>query len=163
MTIGQSMLAELDHEVAQTRKMLARVPDSLSEWAPHAKSMKMMRLAAHVARLPQWGWVTLGTTELDFGTVPQDPPIANAAGLVEALDAESNKFRDALAKASDADMSVPWTLKYNGQVYFTMSRLEVLRGMVINHIVHHRGQLSVYLRLNDIPVPGMYGPSADEM
>ena len=162
MTIGQNMLAEYDHEIAQTRTMLARVPDALQEFRPHPKSMTMMRLAAHVARLPQWGWVTIGTTELDLATAPQDPPVKFAADLVTELDKEAKKFRDALSTVSDADLMVPWTLKMGAQVWFTMPRIAVIRGMIINHMIHHRGQLSVYLRLNDIPVPGMYGPSADE-
>ena len=162
MTIGQSMLPELDHEVEQTRKMLKRVPDALADWAPHAKSFKMMRLAAHVARLPQWGAMTLTTTELDLAGMAQDPPIANAAGLVVALDEEYAKYREVLAKASDADMMVPWTLKMGDEVFFSMPRVAVLRSFVMNHLIHHRAQLGVYLRLNDIPVPGMYGPSADE-
>ncbi|MBI2797003.1 MAG: DinB family protein [Gemmatimonadetes bacterium] len=163
MTIGQSLLPEFDQEIAQTRKMLSRVPDSLQEYRPHPKSMKLMRLAAHVARLPQWGWVTMGSTELDLASTPQDPPIATAAQLLTELDKEAAAMRAALAKASDAELMVPWSLRNGAAVFFTMPRLAVIRGMVLNHMIHHRAQLSVYLRLNDIPVPGMYGPSADEM
>lgn len=166
MTIAQSLLPEFDHEVAGTRKVLERIPADKFDWRPHPKSFSLGQLANHAANLVSWGHVTLRTTELDLSPKDGEPmrmPIAtDAAGLVANLDGAAKETRAALEAAADADFGVAWTLKGGDQVYFTMPRGAVLRSMVFNHLVHHRAQLTVYLRLLDLPVPGLYGPSADE-
>lgn len=166
MTISQVLLPEFDQEMATTRKLLERVPEGMSEWKPHPKSMTLGRLAGHVAELPGWATVTLTQTELDFA--PKDaPPFAPAihttrAETLRIFDEGVRSAREAIAKASDADFMVPWSLKRAGQVLFSMPRAAVMRSMVLNHLIHHRGQLGVFLRLQDVPIPGSYGPSADE-
>ena len=166
MPIGQSLLPEFDHEIAGTRKVLERIPADKFDWRPHPKSFTLGALANHTSNLVNWGHVTLHTTELDLapkdGEPPRMPVAADAAGLVANLDAAAQATRAALAEASDAAFGEPWTLKGGDQVYFTMPRGVVIRNMVFNHLVHHRAQLTVYMRLLDIPVPGLYGPSADE-
>lgn len=163
MSIAQSLLPEFDHEFATLRKTLERVPDAKMDYAPHAKSMNMGRLAGHLAELPGWVNATIEHDELDFGKMAYKPFIpATTAELVSALDAALAKARPVLAGTSDAEMMKPWTLRTNEQIYFTMPKVAVLRSFVMNHMIHHRAQLGVYLRLNDVPVPGTYGPSADE-
>lgn len=167
MTIAQSMLPEYDQEMASTRKLLERVPLEKAAWKPHAKSMALGRLAAHVATLPRFGQMILGGTEVDInppGGAPfQLPAFTTTAAMLEAFDALVRQTRDTLAAASDADLAVTWTLKNAGQTIFAHPRGVVLRSAMMNHIIHHRAQLGVYLRMHDVPVPGMYGPSADEM
>ena len=166
MRIGESMLPEFDQEIAGTRKVLARIPDDKFDWRPHPKSFTLGQLANHVANLAAWGGVTLRSTELDFapkgGEPLKMPEASSSAGLVANLDGGAAETRAALAAAADADFGVDWTLRAGDEVYFTMPRGVVLRGMVLNHLIHHRAQLTVYLRLLDVPVPGLYGPSADE-
>lgn len=163
MSIAQSMLPEFDHEFATLRKILERVPDGKNDFAPHAKSMKMGQLAGHLAELPGWVNATVEQDELDFAKMAYKPFIpANTAELVAALDKALEKARPALAGTSDADMMKPWTLRQGEQVFFTMPKVAVLRSFVMNHMIHHRAQLGVYLRMNDVPLPGSYGPSADE-
>ena len=166
MSIAQSLLGEWDHEVESTKKMLLMVPDAKADWKPHAKSMTMGRLASHVAELTGWATTTIQQDELDLnppGGAPWKPTVfTSALDNVALFDKLQEAGRAAIAGASDADFMKPWTLKNGGQVYFTMPKIAVMRSFVFNHIVHHRAQLSVYLRLNDISVPGMYGPSADE-
>lgn len=163
MSIAQSLLPEFDHEFATLRKTLERVPDGRMDYTPHAKSMPMGRLAGHLAELPGWVNATIEADELDFGKMAYTPFIpATTAELVSALDTALAKARPALAGASDADLMKPWTLRQGEQVFFTMPKVAVLRSFVMNHMIHHRAQLGVYLRLNDVPVPGTYGPSADE-
>lgn len=163
MSIAQSLLPEFDHEFATLRKTLERVPDGKSDYAPHTKSMPMGKLSGHLAELPGWVNATLEADELDFAKMDYKPFVpANTAELLEALDAAVAKARPVLAAASDADMMKPWTLKQGDKVFFTMPKVAVLRSFVMNHMIHHRAQLGVYLRLNDVPVPSTYGPSADE-
>lgn len=163
MSIAQSMLPEFDHEFATLRKILERVPDGKNDFAPHAKSMKMGQLAGHLAELPGWVNATIEQDELDFGKMEYKPFIpANTAELIGALDKAIEKARPVLAGTSDADMMKPWTLRQGEQVFFTMPKVAVLRSFVMNHMIHHRAQLGVYLRMNDVPLPGSYGPSADE-
>lgn len=163
MSIAQSLLPEFDHEFAVLRKTLERVPEGLGEFKPHEKSMAMGRLAGHLTELPGWVNATLEQDELDFAKMDYKPFIpATTAELVGALDKALAKARPAIAGTSDADMMKPWTLRQGEQVFFTMPKVAVLRSFVMNHMIHHRAQLGVYLRLNDVPVPATYGPSADE-
>ncbi len=160
------LLGGFDNEMQNTRKVLERVPADKFGWKPHPKSGTMGWLAGHLASLAGWGAFTLQTDELDFAPggkqMEPPPPINNTQELLATFDKNQQDTRNALENASDTDLLKPWSLKNNGSVIFTMPKVAVIRGVVINHLIHHRGQLTVYLRLNDIPVPGLYGPSADE-
>ncbi len=152
--------------MANSRRVLERVPEEQFDWRPHAKSMTMVRLATHVAELVGWAGTTLETESLDFappGAPPYQPRVAaSRAALLETFDKSVAGARAAIAAATDPQWMAPWTLLNGGKVVFSMPRIAVFRGMVMNHIIHHRGQLVVYLRLTDVPVPALYGPSADE-
>jgi len=162
MSIAQSLLAEFDQEMANTRKVLERVPLEKADWKPHPKSGSLVWLAGHVANLPQWVTITLTTSELDLATGGRAKTPANSKELLEVFDKNSKEARASIEKADDPQWFEPWTLKNGSQTLFKMPRVAVVRGFALNHLLHHRGQLTVYLRLNDIPVPGLYGPSADE-
>jgi uncharacterized damage-inducible protein DinB len=162
MSLSQALLPEFDQEMAGTRKTLERVPMDKYEWTPHAKSFNLGRLATHVAQLPQWATMTLQTDELDLSQPFEQPKPQSTQELLELLDKNTSEARQAIAGASDEEFFKPWTLRMGDRVIFTMPRIAVIRGMVMNHIIHHRAQLTVYLRLNDLPVPALYGPSADE-
>ncbi|MBI3404064.1 MAG: DinB family protein [Acidobacteria bacterium] len=166
MSIGQSMLSEFDMEMASTRKVLERVPEGKFDWKPHTKSGTMIWLAGHVANLPSWVNITFDQDTLDIepGGVRPAPPTApkTNAELVAMFDKNQAAARKALAEVKDDLLMKPWSLLKNGQTLLTVPRIGVLRGFIMNHMIHHRAQLCVYLRLNDVPVPGMYGPSADE-
>ena len=163
MTINQSLIAELQMESASTRKMLERVPTEKNAWKPHEKSMALGNLAAHVADLPGWISMTLTTDGLDLATIDYKPMIAETAEeLVAHLDKQVSGAVAALENSSPEEFHKMWTLRNGEHVIFSLPKIAVLRGSALNHIVHHRGQLSVYLRMLDVPVPGMYGPSADE-
>ena len=166
MALKDSLLPEFDQEMAATRKTLERVPESKFTWKPHAKSGSMGWLANHVATLPDWGTTTLTETSYDFspdGKAFVPPPLPKSTKeLLGSFDKAVKEARAALEKASDADLAVPWSLLQTGKVIFTMPRSVCWRSFVLNHIIHHRAQLGVYLRLNDIAVPATYGPSADE-
>ncbi len=160
---GAMMLPEFDHEMANTRRTLERVTEEHFDFRPHEKSWTMKELATHVARLPSWVGVTLETEELDVdaGDWPT-PEIGSTEDLLDLFDASVAEARAALEKASGDDLMVPWSMVTGGEAAFTMPRAAVLRSFVLNHGIHHRAQLTVYLRLRDIPVPALYGPSADE-
>jgi uncharacterized damage-inducible protein DinB len=166
VSIADLLLPELDEELAITRRVLERVPDGKGEWKPHEKSFPMGHLAQLVARLPGWAALIVARTELDIAPVtgPKFPGYSfeTTATLLAEFDANAAQARQAIASAGDADFDVPWTLKAAGRVVSTRSRYLMLRWMVLNHLVHHRAQLGVYLRLVDVPVPQMYGPTADE-
>ena len=165
MPIAQSMLPEFDHEMATTRSLLERVPEDKADWKPHTKSMTLGRLALHLAELPTWG--TMAITETEFNLNPPGglnyprPTFESTAQLLGIFDENVRTARAALAAISDEELMVSWTLKHGEESLFSMPRVAVLRSMTMNHIIHHRGQLSVYLRLNDVPLPSIYGPSAD--
>ena len=164
MTIAELLLPEVEQEMATTRRVLERVSDARLAWKPHDKSWSMGELASHIVNMIKWTDVTMNATEFDIATVPPEqmnPVAASRAQLLEWFDANAAAARAAMQK-SDAEYFVPWSLKQGGQVIFTMPRYTCIRSFFLNHVVHHRAQLSVYLRLNDIPVPAMYGPSADE-
>jgi uncharacterized damage-inducible protein DinB len=161
MTISEMLLPEFDQEMANTRKIVDCVPEKKFAWKPHEKSMTLGRLASHVAEMPQWAVHTISADKLELtpGTMPFNA--ATKAELMEALDKNAAAAREAIAGASDEHLGKTWALIYGGQTILEMPRAGVLRGMVMSHMIHHRGQLSVYLRLIDVPIPGMYGPSAD--
>lgn len=166
MSIAQTLLPEFDHEMAGCRQALARVPDSQFDYQPHVKSFTLGQLANHLATIPGYITGTMVTTELDF-SLPETrammpAPVASQAGLLQVFDQAVIAARAALARATDEQLQVLWSGKNEGQVLFSMPRAAVLRTMVMNHAIHHRAQLCVYLRLLDIPVPAIYGPSADE-
>ena len=164
MTIAELLLPEVDQEIATTRRVLERVPDDKLGWKPHDKSWSMGDLASHLASLIKWTEYTMNRTEFDLTAVPPEEVNQAASSrtqLLEWFDANAAATRQALAKG-DADYGVPWSLKKGQQVLFTMPRYTCIRSYVLNHLVHHRAQLAVYLRLNNLPVPAMYGPSADE-
>lgn len=160
------LLGEFDQEMSHTRKTLERVPEDRFEWRPHQKSETMGRLAGHLANLPTWAALTVDQDEFDTapgGTpVPSPPAPETTAELVARFDKNAAEARAAIVRASDEKLGKPWSLLHDGNTLLTLPRHAVLRSFVFNHIVHHRAQLGVYLRLNDIPVPSIYGPSADE-
>ncbi|HQR35317.1 MAG TPA: DinB family protein [Blastocatellia bacterium] len=166
MSIAQSLLPELDMEMAGTRKVLERIPADKFEFRPHEKSFKMIALATHIANMLGWGRDTIKTDSFDVAPVGGEPykedPAASVAELLGKFDKNLAGFREALAGASDADLMANWSLLSGGQTLFTMPRIACLRGMILNHLIHHRAQLTVYLRMCDVPVPALYGPSADE-
>lgn len=165
MNIGESMLPEFDHEMANTRKTLERVPTDKFSWKPHEKSFPMGTLATHLSNLPTWTNVTIDLDEFDMspnGVPVRAPECHSTQELLEAFDANVSKARAALAGISDEKIFQEWTLLAAGNKVLAMPRIAVLRSFVMNHLIHHRAQLGVYLRLNDIPVPSIYGPSADE-
>ena len=166
MSISASLLPEFDQEMANLRKTLERVPDGKFDWKPHPKSNNMGWLANHLANLPSWMAFTLSQDSLDVmpatGDAYKEPKADNTAGIVAQLDKNVAAARQALQSATDEQLMKPWSLLKGGQPIFTMPRVAVLRGMVMNHMIHHRAQMTVYLRMNDVPVPALYGPSADE-
>jgi uncharacterized damage-inducible protein DinB len=166
MSLAQSLLPEFDHEMAATRRTLERVPMEKFSWAPHAKSFPMGDLANHLARIPGWAAPTLTMDSLDLAPEAgqmQEPPVARTSeDLLAFFDAQVADARKALSGTSDQAFQAPWTLKTGETAHFTMPRIAVFRGFIMNHLIHHRAQLGVYLRMNDVPVPATYGPSADE-
>jgi len=163
MNISQSLLPEFDQEMAGTRRVLERVPAEKFSWGPHEKSMNFGRLAVHLAELPSWTTMTLNTSELDFAATPYAPTqVETTQDLLNIFDKATSEARAALAGAGDEVFFQNWTLRNGDQTLFTLPKIAVLRSFVMNHIIHHRAQLTVYMRLNDIPVPSLYGPSADE-
>lgn len=162
MNLGQILAQELQYESQSTRKMLERVPDSF-QWQPHDKSMTLGRLATHVAEIPQWTRAITTQDELDFAKSDYKPAtLASATELVELFDKCIADSVELLQNSSDADLMRNWQLRNGEKVLMEMPKAMVVRSMVLNHLIHHRGQLSVYLRLNDVPLPSVYGPTADE-
>ena len=162
MAINEAFLGELDYEATSTRKMLERIPADKFDWKPHEKSMTMGQLAIHVADMFTWYSATLETDEMDFAKGYEQPKPENAEQLVALFDKNLAAAKESLKNASAENFGNSWRLRNGEQIFFEMPKTAVLRTFVVNHIVHHRGQLAVYLRLNDIPVPSVYGPSADE-
>lgn len=162
MALVDALLPEFDRETAGTRTVLERVPDDRLEWHPHPKSYSLGQLATHIANLPTWMTTTLTSAELDLtgtGTIAALPSRRDA---VAAFDANTAAARAALAGRTDPELLATWSLKRDGRTLFTMPKTAVLRFFVLNHLIHHRAQLGVYLRLLDVPLPALYGPSADE-
>jgi uncharacterized damage-inducible protein DinB len=160
--ISEALLQEFDEEMKKTRKTLERVPNQ-PDFAPHAKSMKLGQLAPHIAQLGGFGVSVLTTPELDFSKGEYKPlPFESAAQLVKVLDEGAGKVRAALLSTSDAAWDEPWKLSFQGKPIFEGKRFLAYRQMFLNHLIHHRAQLGVYLRLTEQPVPATYGPSADD-
>jgi uncharacterized damage-inducible protein DinB len=162
MENGATLLPEFDAEAANTRRMFAAIPDEKLDFRPHEKSWPLLQLAAHVANMPNWIGSTFATDELDLAAGFEQPDPKNMADIVAIFDDAVAKGRAELEGATSEVMTADWTLRTEDEVHLKMPKGVVLRSFVFNHIVHHRAQISVYLRLLDIPVPGMYGPSADE-
>jgi len=159
----QNFLKELEREAITTRKMLSRVPNDKYSWKPHERSMTMQNLTTHIAELPTWIPLVLNTTELDFAANPYDPKhIDNTIDLVALFEQSLEEGRAALQNGKDGQLNDMWTLRNGEQIFSTEPKADVIR-MVCSQIIHHRAQLGVYLRLLDVPIPGSYGPSADEM
>ncbi len=163
--IADSLLPEFDRETAVTRLVLERVPDEKAAWRPHHKSRSMGELASHVAGLAQWVPLALKRAQFDFGQPEGEAvraaPFDTTARLLAAYDERVAAARAAIVATSDAEMMASWTLRNGGRIVFTAPRLTVFRSFVMNHLIHHRGQLTVYLRLCDVPLPPIYGPTAD--
>ena len=166
MPMIDALLPEFDHEMANTRKVLERVPEDKLDWRPHPKSWTMGQLATHLVTVPGWLVETVQRDELDLmpDGKPYEPPkeAKSREELLSRFDEGLAKGRAALASCTDAAMFANWSLLSAGKTLVTMPRAAVVRGFVISHTIHHRAQLGVYLRLNDVPVPSIYGPSADE-
>lgn len=163
MSLNKALLAEFDHEVIGTRHTLERVPEDKFDWAPHPKSAKMGNLAKHVAELPTWVNATIEKDGINFAGYVPEPAPKNRKELLAFFDKNVTAARASLVAATDeAAWTKPWSLANGDTVIFTMPKSVVMRTFVFNHIVHHRAQLGVYLRLNDVPLPAIYGPSADE-
>lgn len=161
--VKQAVFGDLEHELASTRRVLERVPEERFGWQPHEKSMSLGALATHVANLAFWQVGILRDEEYDLAAspAPRDVPPTRAE-LLATWDRNVEELRRAVEECRDADLGADWTLRSGDHVIFTLPRGAVLRNMGISHMIHHRGQLTVYLRLLDVPVPGVYGPSADE-
>jgi uncharacterized damage-inducible protein DinB len=163
MTIAEVLLFDYDAEIQNTRRILERIPEDKPDWKPHEKSMPMGRLAVHVSRLPDFATTILTTDDLDM-TTRKFPPLVfeSREKLLAQLEQTSTEARHALQSASDEHLAANWKLSWGEKMIAAGPRAVLYRTMFLNHLVHHRGQLSVYLRLNEVPVPGLYGPSADE-
>jgi len=163
MLLSDLFLAELQQEAQTTRKLLERVPEAALEWAPHEKSMKLGRLAGHLAELPGLVDAIVRQPEFDFVTGGFNPYVATSvAELLRVFDENIRRAEAALKGQSDEHLLASWRLLRDGQVLYEMPRVSFVRTLVLNHSVHHRGQLSVYLRLQNVPLPWVYGPTADE-
>jgi uncharacterized damage-inducible protein DinB len=165
MTIAQRMLGEYDNEMKLTRGMLERVPVEHAEWTPHAKSTPLGRLAMHIATIPRLAISALTQDELDIASRPggpTPPSLTSREALLSTFDELVTSAREAIERAEDDALQQPWTLRKGEVTVLTLPRVAVLRALFLNHLIHHRGQLSVYLRLLDVPLPRIYGPSADE-
>jgi uncharacterized damage-inducible protein DinB len=162
MAIKDGLLAEYDHEMGTTRKLLERIPEDKLFWKPHDRSRTLGELSTHLSGLPQWGGTILNDSSFDLAS---GPPSATAptsrTAVLDQFDAAVKNTRAAMEK-SDAEYAARWSLKRGGQEMFSMPRVAAFRSFILNHMIHHRGQLSVYLRLTNVPVPAIYGPSADE-
>ena len=166
MELSEALLPEYDHEMANTRRTLERVPEDKLGWKPHEKSMTMGQLAVHLAEMPGWAIPTIEMESFDVappGGPPYQPPQVNSrAEILEIFDNNVAEARATIAGADDGHLTKAWSLLSGGKTVFTMPRIAVLRNLIMNHNIHHRAQLGVYLRLNNVPVPAIYGPSADE-
>jgi len=165
MALVDALLPEFDHEVAATRRLLDRLPEGQLQWQPHPKSMTLASLATHLSELGFWGHETLNASSVDLETMTRPAgwvPPATRAEILAAFDGKMAAARTALVGKSDDELMAPWTLRRGAQTFFTMPKASCWRTFVMNHLIHHRGQLTVYLRQLDVPLPSIYGPSADE-
>lgn len=162
MPMNQALLPEFDHEMATTRKLLERVPEDKLGWKPHERSMSMGELATHLATMCHWSESIVGQDSFDVATAPPAPKFQSRQEILGAFDQSAATARKVIAGASDEELMKKWSLVSEGKTLFSLPKMGVLRSFIMNHGIHHRGQLSVYLRLNNVPVPSIYGPSADE-
>jgi uncharacterized damage-inducible protein DinB len=164
MALKDALLPEYDQEMAVTRKVLERVPLAQADWKPHAKSMSLGQLASHIVSIPAWvgGIVNASSFDMSAGEHNAPPAYKTVPELLAAFDKNVAGTRAVIDSKSDAEMMSPWSFMMGGKVLATMPKLGVFRSVLLNHLIHHRGQCSVYLRLKDVPVPSIYGPSADE-
>jgi uncharacterized damage-inducible protein DinB len=165
MTLAESLLPEYDQEMANVRKTLERIPNDKLDWKPHEKSMAFAGLATHIANMMHWAVVTIEQPSFDMapgGEQVREEAVTSVEHALEMFDRNTAAARAALAGASDEHLLETWSLLANGYPVLSMPRIAVLRVMIMNHMIHHRAQLGMYLRLNDLPVPSIYGPSADE-
>ena len=165
MAIKDALLPEFDHEMGSTRRVLERVPAADLKWSPHEKSFNMGKLAWHISNIPNWIHATLDASMFDLASRGDDARPKEPASVDEVLksfDESVKKARAKIAEQTDSAFLSPWTLKQGRQEMFTIPKISVVRSFVMNHIIHHRGQLTVYLRLRNVPLPALYGPSADE-
>jgi uncharacterized damage-inducible protein DinB len=164
MPVRESLLPEFDHEMTVTRRVLERVPESAWAWKPHEKSFDLGGLAAHLAQIPSWGRSILDRESYDLahdGSSRPAPP-ATIRDVLDTFDRHVGELRRHLLDKTDAELMAPWALKRGTQLVVSMPRLAALRSFVLHHVIHHRGQLTVYLRLQDVPLPPLYGSTADE-
>jgi uncharacterized damage-inducible protein DinB len=160
--ISQAFLPEFDHEMANTRKSLERVPDDKLGFKPHPKSMSLGGLATHLSTINHWSEAIMGQDSFDVSTAPRNAELTSRAEVLAMFDKNAATARKLIAEATDAHLLKPWALTAGSHTVFSMPRVAVLRSFIMNHTIHHRAQLGVYLRLNDVAVPSIYGPSADE-
>jgi uncharacterized damage-inducible protein DinB len=163
MAIKDALLPEFDHEMATTRRVLERVPEDRKDWKPHAKSMSLAELAGHLAEIPSYGMATLAADEFDIGAGKYTPAVFQSREeTLRKFDDLVRQTRAAIEATDDATFARPWTFRNGAQVMFTAPKVGTLRTFFMNHLIHHRGQLTVYLRMLDVPLPSVYGPTADE-
>jgi len=161
--IRDALLPEFDHEMSTTRRLLERVPDDRLAWQPHPKSMTLGRLATHIAEIPHWAQTVIKDSVFEMPSGPYVPKTAaSREDLLKTFDGHVAAARALVSAVSDAELTATWTMKAGGQEVMSLPKAMVWRTMVMNHAIHHRGQLSVFLRENDVPIPSIYGPSADE-
>src|SRR5262249_32909659 len=162
MASKDALLAEYDRETALTRKLIERIPNDRLDWKPHPKSTSFIGIARHLAHMLTWGQLALTETASDVATRKPMEATSSIGDVLRIYDANVKSVRGLIQSQSDADLAETWSLTYQGKTALSHPRSQVIQSMIMNHMIHHRGQLSVYLRLNDIPVPSIYGPSADE-
>jgi uncharacterized damage-inducible protein DinB len=162
MTLKDSLLPEFDHEMAVTRRVLERVPDHALAWTPHEKSFTLAGLATHIAQIPYWGEAILDREFYDVAQGGRRAELATGAAVLETFDRHVTGVRRRLLERSDAELLAPWVLRRGAQVLMSMPRISALRSFLLHHLIHHRGQLTVYLRLQNVPLPPLYGSTADE-
>jgi uncharacterized damage-inducible protein DinB len=162
MALNQALLPEFDHEMANTRKSLERVPENKLGWKPHKKSSTLGGLATHLSSINGWAEAIVGQDSFDVKNAPPPQELKSRKDILAEFDKNTASARKAIAGASDEQLMKPWSLLSSGKTVFTMPRIGVLRAFILSHTIHHRAQLGVYLRLNDVAVPSIYGPSADE-
>ena len=163
MSIAEGMIGEFSHEAVTTRKVLERVPEDKFDWKPHEKSMSLGQLAAHVAEIPEWTPAIVDQDLFDMDASDYKPKVfTSREDLLEYFDKNVELFKDRMAGQTDEHLFGTWKMKHGGEITLEMPRVACLRGFILSHQIHHRGQLTVYLRENDVPIPSIYGPSADE-
>jgi uncharacterized damage-inducible protein DinB len=164
MAERDSLLPEFDQETAATRRVLERVPDSTLEWRPHEKSFNMGELATHLSRLPHWGTLILKQDSYDLAASgPRGQALPTVAAILQQFDTNVREVRAMLVDMTEGQLLQPWTLRRGDRVVMSVPKVSAVRGFVVRHLVHHRGQMTVYLRMNDVPLPPLYGPTADEL